>query len=119
VSEEKNNSLTVADKFFIKENRGKGVDFLAEAIGKRKEFIELEVSLLEQEEFDAKNKPAEEVKQEMYVAPPESPLLKNFGRRKERGVVVMTNAASQVGDELGKIHGGIKFDPQSVNPCRK
>jgi pyruvate/2-oxoglutarate dehydrogenase complex dihydrolipoamide acyltransferase (E2) component len=98
--------LNIAEVFYIKENAKKGAEALAKELNCPVALVEFQLTVAAQEKFEQERAAPEPQNPEPAPAPPppapESPLLKAFNRRKEGGVVSMSAAASQLGDELLK-----------------
>ncbi len=113
--------MNLAEKMFLRDKHDKLPKAeLARFLATTEEQIDIELAKMAQEEYEAKarqEKPAVVVPE--TKAENDTPLLKAFGRR--AGATVMTNAASQIADELQKNKGSKDLRitrPDCVRSCR-
>lgn len=102
------NPLNMAEKAFLEANKNETLEKLSEALNRPKNFIDFELRLLEQRQFEQESAPQPDASKKIEETPSvttvkkESPLLNSFVRRKEGGVCAMSGAAAQLSDEVIK-----------------
>jgi hypothetical protein len=115
-------SLNMAEREFLKENKDKPLETLSAILKRPVAQIEFELQSIKQELFEQEGKPvanSPEVSSTPAPSTPpvDSPLLKTFARRKEGGVVAMTSAAAQMSDEILQRKGSKKNVLHTKKDC--